>query len=101
VTIRPFLLPALLALAACGEAAPGNAAGPAANAAAAATPRELAQQRCAAESKKSPGNPDRPETWGRSAYDICLQREANKSTPADEEICPDTIHNGRCVLLIM
>ena len=67
---------------------------------------------CSDKSRRNPGNPDRPETWGRSDYDICMADQANKTRPANADICREAQGmlmssdaspelSGKCILVIL
>jgi len=67
---------------------------------------------CSKRSKAERGDPAKPETWGRSEYDSCMAGQANKTQPANEEICREArgltpVHNNaarqvaQCILEIL
>jgi hypothetical protein len=44
-------------------------------------------QACSGKSKAQRGTAADPKTWARSDYDSCMAGEANKTRPANREIC--------------
>ena len=90
---------AFAGLSACGDAPPRNEVAPGNQA------ERVEAGPCAGLSKRLAEDEDRPETWTRSDYDQCMAKEANKTRPADEQLCNaasgSVQDDGRCVLVIL